>query len=152
MKRIDNFLNVGELIEKEIRPDFIKTFIISKLLSFSIIVLIIFILLKIELDIGYSIFLIPVLLLIFSLVTTYIKCALTTYYITNQKIIIEKGIIGRDYDIVKLDRILDVNLDVSVLDAILGTGCIKLCTANDNEPVSLSDIRNPKTILKIIKF
>lgn len=153
MKRIDSFLNHDEIIEKELGPDFIKTFLTSKPVIFSIILLIFIILVHTTAyKLSFIFFLIPFALILIGLIPTYIKCTFTKYYITNQKIIIEQGIIGRDYDIVKLDRVLDVNLDVSVLDTIFRTGCIKLCTANETEPVQLFDVRNPKEVIQRIQM
>lgn len=153
MKRIDDFLNNDETIKKELGPDFIKTFLISKPVVFSIISFIFILLVHISMyKLPLVVFAIPLALMVIGFVPTYIKCTFTKYYITNQKIIIETGIVGRDYDIVRLDRVLDINLDVSVLDTIFKTGCIKLCTANETEPVRLFDVRNPKKIIRDIQI
>ena len=153
MKRIDSFLNNGEVIERELGPDFIKTFLISKPVIFSIILFVFMLLINITTyKIPLMFYMIPFAFILIGLVPTYIHCAFTRYYITSSKIIIENGIVGRDYDIVKLDRILDINLDVSVIDTIFKTGCIKLCTANETEPVILFDVRNPKEIIRTIQL
>lgn len=153
MKRIDSFLNNDEVIERELGPDFIKTFLTSKPVIFSIILFAFIILINISVyKVPFAFFLLPLVFILAGLIPTYIKCTFTKYYITNQKIIIETGIVGRDYDIVKLNRLLDINLDVSVIDTIFKTGCIKLCTANEAEPVILYDIRNPKEIIRTIQL
>lgn len=153
MKRIESFLNSDEVIEREIGPDFVKTFLTSKAVIFSIILFVFIILVNATTyKLSFIFFAMPVVLILIGLIPTYIRCAFTKYYITNQKIIIETGIVGRDYDIVRLDRILDVNLDVSALDLIFKTGCVKLCTANESEPVRLVDVRNPKEIIRTIQL
>lgn len=152
MKRIDNFLNPNETISNKIKPDFIKLFISSNLTLSSIFLLLLVLIAIFTLNFNVLFILIPLVLVLISGIPAFFKHYLTTYYITSEKIIIETGFIGRDYDIVKLDRILDLNLDVTILDSILGTGCVKLCTANESEPIKIANIRNPKKIIRIIKF
>lgn len=152
MKRITTFLNENEVVEKEFGPDFFKTFLKSKPFGYGVIVFIFVILWTLVRGLPWFVHIIPFAIMALGLIPTFINCKLTRYYLTNQKIIIETGLVGRDYDIVKLDRVLDVNLDVSVVDSILGTGCIKLCTANENELVKLIDVRNPRKIIRSIKL
>lgn len=152
MKRIDDFLNTEEQINIKTNPYFLKIFLCSKNTTIGLFLTLVFITLNVTLNLNFIFLIIPFALLLISCIKSYIETLLTNYYITNQKIIIETGWIGKDYDIVKLDRVLDVNIDVSVLDTLFNTGSIKLCTANDSEPICLHNIKNPKTIIKSIKF
>ena len=127
-------------------------FLCSKTTAIGFALAILILILKCTLNLNLVFLIIPFILICISSIESLLKRIFTTYYITNQKVIIEKGWIGRDYDIVKLDRVLDVNLDVSILDSIFNTGSIKLCTANDNEPIYLYNIKNPKRIIKNIQF
>ena len=152
MQRINDLLNTDEQIKQTVKPDFIKMFFTSKITLISILVAILLVICKLSFSLSLSFLLIPLIGLIIGAIPALLKNFFTTYYITNQKVIIEKGWIGRDYDIVKLERVLDVNLDVTVIDSIFKTGCIKLCTANDNEPIHLHNIKNPKKAIKLIQF
>lgn len=152
MKRVNSFLSSGENIIKEIKQDFIKMFLSSKYTIGGIILSIATIVACITVNLPPMLLFIPILVILIGSVPALWSYTFTRYYITNAKVIIETGFIGKDYDIVKLDRVLDVNLDVTVLDTIFGTGCIKLCTANDGEPILLSNIRNPKSVIRTIQF
>lgn len=152
MKKINDFLNTGEKITLKTNPYFLKIFLTSKNTIISLFLGVILLILNITLKLSLVFLSIPAILLILNSISTYIKIFFTNYYITTEKIIIETGWIGKDYDIVKLDRILDVNLDVSIIDSLFDTGSIKLCTANDSEAICLKNIRRPKTIIKSIKF
>lgn len=152
MKRINDLLNSNEQIIKEFSPDFIKIFLTNKIAGFAIFILMAVILGIFTLNLPSILILIPLLLLLIGAIPAFIKCHFTKYYLTNQKVIIETGIIGKDYDIVKLDRVFDVNIDVTVLDTVFSTGSLKLSTSNDNEPIIIRDIRNPKQILRCIRF
>lgn len=151
MKRINSFLNQGEVISREIKPDFIKMFLTSKFALGGIILAIAIIIAKISLHLSLSFLLIPFVLLLIGAARAFLNYTFNTYYITNQKVIIEKGVIGRDYDIVKLDRIMDVQLDVTVVDTIFNTGSVRLCTANEKDTF-LYNVKDPKTVIKIIQF
>lgn len=152
MKRINDLLNSNEQIVKEFNPDFIKIFLTNKIAGFSVFILVAVILGIFTFNLPAILILIPLLLLLIGAIPAFIQCHFTKYYLTNQKIIIETGIVGKDYDIVKLDRVFDVNIDVTVLDTIFSTGSLKLSTSNDSEPVIIRDIRNPKQILRCISF
>ena len=152
MKRIDICLNTEEKIKETVNPDFLKIFLCSKFTIIGFILAILVVVLKCTLNLHLGFLIIPFILICLGAIPALIKRLFTTYYITNEKAIIENGLVGRDYDIVKLDRVLDVNLDVSILDSIFNTGSIKLCTANDNEPIYLYNIKNPKRIVKTIQF
>ena len=152
MNRINDLLNTDEQLKQVVKPDFMKMFFTSKVTLISILLAILLVIFKISFSLSLSFLLIPLIGLIAGAIPAFLNNFFTAYYITNQKVIIEKGWIGRDYDIVKLDRVLDVNLDVTVIDSIFKTGCIKLCTANDNEPILLHNIKNPKKVIKLIQF
>lgn len=152
MKRIQDLLNTNEEIKNVIKQDFIKMFLTSKITLISVALVILILILNFTLSVNLLFLLIPLTGLIIGIIPALLNRTFTSYYITSQKVIIEKGFIGRDYDIVKLDRVLDVNLDVSIVDSIFNTGCIKLCTANDNEAMILYNVKNPKQVIKLIQF
>lgn len=151
MKRINGFLNQGEVISTKIKPDFIKMFLSSKFTLGGLILAIVIIIAKIFLNLSLSFLAIPFILFLIGAVPAFLNNYFTTYYITDQKVIIEKGIIGRDYDIVKLDKILDVKLDVTIIDTLFNTGCIRLCTANEKDTL-LYNVKNPKSVIRIVQF
>lgn len=152
MQRINDLLNTEEQIKQVVKPDFIKMFLTSKTTLLSILLAILLVVCKISFSLSLSFMIIPITGLILGALPAFLNKLFTSYYITNQKVIIEKGWIGRDYDIIKLDRVLDVNLDVTIVDTLFNTGSIKFCTANDNEPIHIHNIKNPKKIIKLVQF
>ncbi|MFC1775034.1 PH domain-containing protein [Nanoarchaeota archaeon] len=53
------------------------------------------------------------------------------YAITNKRVIIQKGVIGRDFEMVDFDKITNAEVDVGFFDQIFGgnSGTIKIATA-----------------------
>lgn len=144
-------LNANEKIVTTIKPSFAKLFLSSKLTNIGILSLIAIIAAIILIKLPLILILIPIAIMIASIIPNYIKYYLTTYIITTEKILVETGL-TRDYDVVKLEKIFDTNIDTNLLDTLLGTGNIKLSTSNVGEPVFIYSIKNPKKILGLIKF
>lgn len=151
MKRINNMLNQNETIIAEIKPYLPKLIICSKSTGLSTIALIISIAMIHFTDITKLILLIPLIMAFIGYLPILIKYWFTTYIITTEKVIIETGI-TRDYDIVKLSRISDTSMDTNVVDYIFSTGCIHLSTANEFETKLIPNVKNPKKVLKMLKF
>jgi uncharacterized membrane protein YdbT with pleckstrin-like domain len=63
----------------------------------------------------------------------------TYYAITNKRVIIQKGLIGRDFEIVDFDKITNAEVNVGVLDKLFGgnSGSILISTAG-----TLTYVRN----------
>lgn len=87
----------------------------------------------------------------------------TYYAITNRRVIIQKGLIGRDFEMVDFDQITNAEVNVGVLDVLFGkrSGSILISTAGTftytrrgesvQKPYTLSHIDNPYEVFKFFK-
>lgn len=88
------------------------------------------------------------------------------YAITDRRIIIQKGLIGRDFHTLEYDKIQDVYVNVGLWDKIFGTGDIVFHTAGGayaatqtfpgqrvtpRTAPSLSDIHNPYEVFRLLE-
>ena len=81
------------------------------------------------------------------------------YAITTKRILFQKGIVGRDFEIADFDKITNAEVNVGVFDKLFGgrTGSIKISTAGSftqtrkgpiNKPYVISNIENPYEVFK----
>lgn len=86
----------------------------------------------------------------------------TYYAITNKRVIIQKGLIGRDFEMVDFDKITNAEVRVGLLDILFGkkSGSILISTAGTftytrrgpvQRPYTLSHIENPYDVFKFFK-
>jgi len=85
------------------------------------------------------------------------------YAITDKRILLQKGIIGRDFELVDFDQISNAEVNVGIVDKLLGggkTGSILLTTPGSmtytrqgpvQRPYTLSNIQNPYDVFKFFK-
>lgn len=71
------------------------------------------------------------------------------YVLTDMRVIVRKGVIGIDYDILTIDYVQQVNVDRGVWDRIYGTGTIVI-QAVGVSPVKLYSVVNPFKVQDII--
>jgi membrane protein YdbS with pleckstrin-like domain len=68
----------------------------------------------------------------------------TEYVVTNERIIVRRGIINKDSNILLPSKIEDVNVDINLLERVLGLGRVVIIMQQDSRPpVVLSGIREP---------
>jgi len=76
------------------------------------------------------------------------------YIVTDRRIIVRKGVIGIDYDILNLELVQQVNIDVGIWDKVYGTGTLVI-QAIGVSPVRLYSIPEPlkvhSTITRAVK-
>jgi uncharacterized membrane protein YdbT with pleckstrin-like domain len=84
------------------------------------------------------------------------------YAITNKRIIFQKGLIGRDFEIVDFDQIINAEVNIGLLDKLFGggSGSILISTAGSFiytrkgpvlKPYIISHIKNPYDVFKFFK-
>ncbi|RLE77799.1 MAG: hypothetical protein DRJ44_01220 [Thermoprotei archaeon] len=64
------------------------------------------------------------------------------YVLTEKRIIIRKGIIGIDFDILKLELIQQINVNVGIIDRAYGTGSL-IIQAMGVQPLIIENVKNP---------
>jgi len=73
--------------------------------------------------------------------------SLAKYTLTDEKLIIETGMLRRNEEEVRLYRIMDVTLQRSLRDRIWGLGTIHCCSADKSTPeFDIKRIREPKKV------
>ncbi len=71
----------------------------------------------------------------------------TRYELTEEKLVIETGLLSRKEEEIRLYRILDITLNRPLGQRIFGLGTIHLCTADHSTPeADIKRIRNPKQV------
>lgn len=86
----------------------------------------------------------------------------TYYAITNKRVILQKGLIGRDFEIVDFDQITNAEVNVGIADKIFGrdSGSILISTAGTmtygrqgqvSRPYTLCNISDPYGVFKFFK-
>jgi hypothetical protein len=83
------------------------------------------------------------------------------YAITDKRIVLQKGVIGRDFDSIDFDKIQDMTVNVGVTDKIFGTGSISSVSAGESvytkrgykilPKVFFRAISQPYEVYKILK-
>lgn len=84
------------------------------------------------------------------------------YSITNKRVIIQKGVVGRDFEMVDFDQITNAEVNVGFFDIVFGrsSGSILISTAGTltytkhgpvQKPYTISNISNPYEVFKFFK-
>ena len=116
---------------------------------------------------GWGIFLLPHfwvgIVLVFGIPIYQILVYKHVYYaITNKRVLFQKGLIGRDFEMVDFDQITNTEVNVGVLDKLFGggSGSILISTAGSftytrrgavQKPYTISHIDNPYEVFKFFK-
>lgn len=113
-----------------------------------------------EFDFSPSLFLIPFLFfisfLILSVVLSLVSHSVTYYGLTNKRIVIQKGIIGRDFTMIEFRKLTHVEVNVSAVEKLFApdTGSLKLHTAGTgsqtSQPPILESVKRPYELFKIV--
>lgn len=79
-----------------------------------------------KLVVWYLFILYPILILIFILVN--LSYRVTYYAITSKRVVVQSGIIGRDFKSINFDNIQNASVDVGLIGIIFKVGTIKIFT------------------------
>jgi uncharacterized membrane protein YdbT with pleckstrin-like domain len=167
MKELDRVLDKNEKVFWEGKPKF-SVSIFGNLIILLIVLIILIVpifTLNIELSMSskikislaiFSLILILFIYIVFDYKNTY-------YAITNKRIIIQSGIIGRDFETIDFDQITNAEVNIGVMDKIFGSGrsgSIMISTAGSiaysksgayNVPFKLNNILNPYEAFRFFK-
>ncbi len=96
--------------------------------------------------------LVAVVLLAVAVVVGFVKRIATTYSITNQRLRIRRGIISRNVQETRVDRIQNVNTDQGVLERILQVGTVDFDTAGtDDSDFAFAGVAQPEKVSKKVE-
>ena len=107
-------------------------------------------------------FWIGVALIIIPPIYTALAYKHTYYAITNKRLLLQKGVIGRDFEMVDFDQITNAEVRVGLIDKLFGngSGSILISTAGSftytrhgavQRPYTLQHIENPYEVFKFFK-
>lgn len=114
----------------------------------------------------FSLLIYPFFLGLYFLIIPYLYYNVTYYAITNRRVIFQTGIIGRDFKILEMTDISNAQVNVDVVDKLLGknTGSISVFVPGDMmyiqskrgshaipRPNMLSHVENPYEVFKYFK-
>ncbi|MDI9624408.1 MAG: PH domain-containing protein [Methanothermobacter sp.] len=96
------------------------------------------------------IFLIIILALIIKSIIDLISWRFTKYILTDQRVIIEKGLIHKEMSYIYYDKIVDVVFSQSLLERLVSAGDIQIFGGHEHTPIILKNVPNPGRIDKLI--
>jgi hypothetical protein len=76
----------------------------------------------------------------------------TTYKVTNQRIIVKSGLIGKKTEEIELIGVKDISVEQSLADRLLGVGSITILSMDQTTPeMILDDVKDVQTVKDIIR-
>ena len=83
---------------------------------------------------------------------TWIRLKATSYTVTNQRVMIEQGLVAKTVDEIDLRYIEDSLFHQSIGDRILGIGSVTLLSSDKTTPrATLRSIREPRKVRELIR-
>ena len=75
----------------------------------------------------------------------------TKYKLTNEKLLIETGLLSISQEEIRLYRIMDVSVKCSLIQRIFNVGTIHCCSADKSTPeFDIKDVKNPIQVKDLI--
>lgn len=96
------------------------------------------------------IFLIVILVLIIKSIIDLISWKYTRYILTDQRIIIQKGIIRKEISYIYYDKIVDVVFSQDLMEKLMSAGNIQVFGGHEHTPIVLENAPNPQKIDELI--
>ena len=98
-----------------------------------------------------TVFIIVLAALAISVLAGFIKRMATVYTITNQRLRIQRGIIARNVQQTRIERVQNVNTDQGVIDRLLQVGAVDFDTAGTTESDFRFDgVDNPEDVIAAV--
>jgi uncharacterized membrane protein YdbT with pleckstrin-like domain len=90
-------------------------------------------------------------LVVLTLLIGYLRRVSTKYLITNQRLRISRGIVRRNVQETRLERVQNVNYQQSVLDRMLGVGTVDFDTAGtDDSEFRFEWVDGPEEVVRAV--
>ena len=88
---------------------------------------------------------------VISLLIWYMKIKSTKVSVTNNDILVERGLLRKNRKELSIDKIRTVEVDQDFLDRIFGVGKIKVFTAGDLAEIEVKGLPDPNRIRELVK-
>ena len=166
MDELNKILNKDEEIIWKGKPKFLPYFIVHIILMIIFILLFLFMFStdsKISSALSFfTPFAIIFLILLIVPIWQLLSYKYLYYAITNKRILVQKGLIGRDFEMIDFDKITDISVDVGLIDKLFGksSGSVRIQTPSKFEhtrsgtiamPTVFSHIAEPYKTFKLLK-
>ena len=97
--------------------------------------------------IGLVLFLVTVM----TLLIWYLKIKSTQVNVTNNEILVERGLLRKNRKELVIDKVRTVEVDQDFIERILGVGKIKVFTAGDLPEIEVEGLPEPNKIREFVK-
>jgi hypothetical protein len=74
----------------------------------------------------------------------------TSLILTDNRLVLRRGVLGRDMVQLRLRRITEVHSVQSLLERLIGTGRLVVQVAGEEGMVAIDDVRNPRALQRVI--
>ncbi len=92
-----------------------------------------------------------VVVFVLTLVVGYVRRLFTKYLITNRRLRITRGIVRRNVQETRLDRVQNVNYEQSVVDRVFGVGTVDFDTAGtDDSEFKFEWVNGPEAVVRAV--
>ena len=86
-----------------------------------------------------------------SLLIWYLKIKSTQVNVTNNEILVERGLLRKNRKELVIDKVRTVEVDQDFIDRIFGVGKIKVFTAGDLPEIEVEGLPDPNRIRELVK-
>jgi hypothetical protein len=70
--------------------------------------------------------------------------------VTNFRIIVRRGVLGRDMTQLRLQRVTEVHMNQSLIERIVGSGQLVLDVQGGDADVTVDDVRRPRSLQRVL--
>ncbi len=98
----------------------------------------------------FYILILIIVLLVLSMVLDVVSWRRKKYQLTNQRVIVKKGLIRRKRSYIHYSKIQDIDVDQGIIDRIFSAGDIEIYGGHEHTNIILEDVPNPREVEDII--
>lgn len=98
----------------------------------------------------FYILLLIIALLLLSIILDVVSWRRKKYQLTNQRVIVKKGLIRRKKSYIHYSKIQDIDVYQGIIDRIFSAGDIEIYGGHEHTNILLKDIPNPREVEDII--
>ncbi|MBI5458439.1 PH domain-containing protein [Methanobacterium sp.] len=91
-----------------------------------------------------------IILLILSIILDVVSWKRKKYQLTNQRVIVKKGLIRRKKSYIHYSKIQDIDVYQGIVDRIFSAGDIEIYGGHEHTNIRLEDVPNPREVEDII--
>lgn len=98
----------------------------------------------------FYLLLLIIILLILSIIFEILSWRGKKYQLTNQRVVIQKGILRRKRSSIQYPKIQDIEISQGIVDRIISAGDIEIYGGHEHTNIVLEDIPNPREVEDMI--